>query len=166
MQLKPLVLAGLIAMLPTGVSAKLKPDEIGGRIDKIGASATVAALIAKHKWNRVLGYIGTGKPAWLALAPKLVAGTDASASLGLTIALADALPRNPAGVLDLVRTGKGPLALSQVCAAPFIEPIPADLVTYRRSAKHALDALTDVHLREARKSCLAALGGHGKTAPA
>ena len=157
MNLRTLVLAGILTAIPAISAAKTGPTEIGARIDKDGAAATVSGLTAKHKWHRVLAHIGTGKPDWLALAPRLAAGTDASQSLGLTIALADALPRNAAGVLALAATAKGPLAIDRVCTAPYIEPIASDLAYYRTRARRAVEGLSAPPLQAAKRACLAAL---------
>ena len=152
-----IAVAAVLVLLPSMAQAGAKPTGITAQLDRTGPAATVTALRAKHKWDRVLQHIGTGKPAWLALAPRLAAGTDASASLGLTIALADALPRNPAGVLQIARGASGPLALSQVCSAPYVEPHAGDLASYRRNAKHAVSGINVPGLRTARSACLTAL---------
>ena len=154
-----------LALLPSAVAAKAKPADITAQIKQSGAVATVAALRGKHKWDQVLARIGTGKPAWLAVAPLLAPGTDASTSLGLTIALADALARNPVGVLEIVREAAGPLALGQVCAAPYIKPKESDLADYLRSARHAVADVTTPGLRSARNTCLTALRSRGSIRP-
>ena len=161
-----IVIAAALALLPCAAEAGVKSTGIVAELGREGPAATVKSLRAKHKWEQVLDHIGTGKPAWLALAPRLAAGTDASTSLGLTIALADALPRNPTAVLELVRDATGPLALNQVCSAPYIKPSQADLASYRRTAKHAVDAVTTPDLRSARSACLKALKGPGVAHPA
>lgn len=160
MQLRTIVLAGLVAAAPAGAFAKTGPTEIGARIDRDGAAATVTRLAAKHKWHRVLANIGTGRAEWLALAPRLAAGTDASQSLALTIALADALPRKPAAVLAVAAAAKGPLAIERVCAAPYIEPIATDLAYYRTRARRAVEGVSAPPLQAAKRACLAALRPH------
>lgn len=157
MQVRKLLLAATIAVLPSTAQAGIGPSNIAARIDTEGAATTVASLVAKHKWHRVLAHIGTGKPAWLAIAPRLAAGTDATLAPGLTIALADALPRNATGVLALAAGARGPLAIGLVCAAPYIKPVPSDLAYYRTRAKRAVEAVTAPALREAKRDCLAAL---------
>lgn len=150
-------LAGLLAALPVAASARITPSTIIAQVNATGARASVAALVARHRWNRVLGHIGTGKAPWLEVAAPLSAGTDASQSLGLTIALATALPRNAAGVLAVASRATGPLGIANVCSAPFIEPVASDLAYYRSSAKRAVERVTAPGLRAARRACLAAL---------
>ncbi len=166
MNLRTLVLAGVLAAFPAVSTAKTSPTEIGARIDRSGAAATVSELAAKHKWHRVLAHIGTGKPEWLALAPRLAPGTEASQSLALTIALADALPRRAAGVLAVAAIAKGPLAIDRVCAAPYIEPKATDLAYYRTRARRAVEGVTAPPLQAAKRACLAALHPRAGSKPA
>ena len=80
----------------------LSPERIARDIETDGVKAVVDRLWNSGDYDRLLNHIDKGTPAWVALAPKLAAGTDAGASEELTIALAYALPRNPQAVLSVL----------------------------------------------------------------
>lgn len=90
--------ASLRARIASGTAT---PAEISASIDRQGAYAFVASLDSDES-DWLVTQIGTGKNAWVELAPRLALGSDASVSTGLIIALARALPRNPAAVLKAV----------------------------------------------------------------
>jgi len=150
----------LILAVLTGTAAwaagALSPDKIAADIAARGAAKAVARLAANGDYDRVLGHIDNGDPRWLALAPKLAPGADAGNAEALVIALAFALPRNPAGVLALLQ-GKDAFAAADVCEAPFIEDTVKDVPAYVRRARAAVSAVNDPRLASAKVQCLAAL---------
>lgn len=122
--------------------AQVAPDavRIAGEIDTQGARPAVASLDRDGQFDAVLERIATGNAAWVELAPRLAQGTDGSASIGLTIALATALPKNPAAVLRVLDDGPV-LGASAVCGVPFIEPAPGDVKAY---LDRTIPAVSDV----------------------
>ncbi|MDR5881515.1 hypothetical protein [Caballeronia sp. LZ032] len=142
--LKPSLPASLACALLASAcaSAQVTPDaaRIAGEIETQGARPAVASLDRDGQFDAVLESIATGNAAWVELAPRLAQGTDASASIGLTIALATALPKNPAAVLRVLDDGPV-LGTSAVCGAPFIEPSPGEVKAY---LDRTIPAVTDV----------------------
>lgn len=140
----------------------LVPQDIGGRIDQVGAGQTVRELTGDDSWDFVVGRIGEGRPEWLELTPRLIHGVDGDSAETLLDSLAVALPRNPAGVLavlDLKRDS--PFGIESVCSAAFannLENPPKDLVA--RSIR-AVEMIHAPQLEPARNRCLAMLRGGG-----
>jgi hypothetical protein len=58
------------------------------------------------RWKVLLEDIATGESEWLGVAAEFRAESDAYASETLTMAIQEALPENPTGVLQLVAAGK------------------------------------------------------------
>jgi len=121
-----------------------------------GAGATVHSLDRNGKFDKVLDRIASGNVAWVRLAPGLARGTDAGDSTGLTVALARALPRNPAAVLAALDEGPviGPEA---VCGVPFIEPSSKEIREYLDVAIPAVTRIEPSVRVPHRSSCVDAL---------
>ncbi|MBE1159483.1 hypothetical protein [Dyella acidiphila] len=124
-------------------------------IDAKGAKAVVEGL--GDRFDGVLDRIDTGDADWIALVPRLAQGTDAGNSEGLSIALAYALPKNPAAVLAVVTEDGGILSVSRVCSIPFIEDSVKDRPGYKRQALRAMEAVRVAALQRAKESCFAVL---------
>ena len=135
----------------------LSPERIARDIEADGAKAVVDRLWNSGDYDRLLNHIDKGTPAWVALAPKLAAGTDAGASEELTIALAYALPRNPQAVLSVLDAKSYVLEPERVCSAPFIEDAVKDIPRYGKRAKAAVSRVTAPPLQDNKAACLAAL---------
>lgn len=159
-------LAG-IALVLTSANAFATPAPssraILAEIMRIGAKATVEELSKggrRTQFDSVLDRIGSGDPAWIALAPKLATGTDGEASEGLGIALAEALPKNPGAVLRTIDPGN-PLILgpARVCGMPFIEPSRGFLRRYRTRALKALAQMRDPAVEQMKVTCISILRG-------
>ncbi|RDJ98303.1 hypothetical protein DLM46_33875 [Paraburkholderia lacunae] len=114
--------------------------------------------MSESEWDSVLTHIDSGNAAWVALVPKLAAGTDGGNSEDLGIGLAYALPKNPKAVLQAIDPDNGPvLGVSRVCSAPFIEDTVKDIPAYIKRAKVALSKVRDPSLQDVKKACLAEL---------
>lgn len=134
---------------PVG-SAELVLSEI-----KLGGVATVAKrLDSDESFGRaVMNGIATGDSAWLEVASRLTPAS-ATAEASLSIALASALPRSPARVLELIGE-KYPL--EEVCGIPFMRPDSALVASYHDDAVAALARVRDTLLTKPRDACRAAL---------
>ncbi|AFC85755.1 hypothetical protein [Frateuria aurantia] len=110
-----------------------------------------------HFEGAVLSHLERGETDWIALAPKLAAGTDAGTSEGLSIALAYALPLQPVAVLAVLSKRSGPLGVERVCSIPFIEDSVKDIKSYQRRAIRAVSEVRDTGLQQARERCLQVL---------
>ncbi|APA86497.1 hypothetical protein BJG93_14665 [Paraburkholderia sprentiae WSM5005] len=131
------------------------PAEVSAAIGRQGANVFFRSL-DEAAVDRLFDRIGAGRADWVALAPKLAEGADGANAEGLGIALAYALPRNPAAVLKVVDPVEGDshiLAISRVCGIPFIEDAPKN---YKTKALRAVSAVTTVN-RQIKTRCLDAL---------
>lgn len=156
--MRPRLLA-LLAMALIGQAGCGEPDaaRVGQDIDARGARVVVQDLWSNDRYETVLQRIATGDGTWVALAPKLASGADAAASEGLTIALAEALPRNATAVLSVLDPRRTALAPTRVCGVPFIEGTAINVADYVRSAEKAVNAVGEPQLNVQRTSCLMAL---------
>lgn len=132
-------------------------------IDRYGAKRTVdrlssAALNDTHTefgdFDEVLKGIASGNGQWLALVPRLAPGTDAGTAESLPIVIAEALPKNPVGVLQLIKRDASWL---NECGYPMIEPTPKEMRTYFRAAIPAVKSVHQRGLQKVKKLCLSEL---------
>jgi hypothetical protein len=110
-------------------------------------------------WDAIDDRVATGDPRWLDVAKQLRPYTDAGVSEALENALAEALPRNAAGVLRILGTDLSKdFTVRRVCSTEtFIEvPRPA-LQRHLRAALAAVKRVTDPKLIDARDACLSKL---------
>ena len=151
-------------------SSVITPQRVERMIDSCGARRAVNKLTKQDlndtktefgKFDAVLDGVSSGDPQWLMLVTKIYAGTDAGAAESLRIAVAEALPKNPAGVLRLIlRVQPERARLSwfrSSCGYPMIEPTDKEMRTYFKAAIPALQAVREPALQRAKKACLTVL---------
>ena len=140
--------------------SSITPAIVDRMIDRYGAKRTVemlsrAAPNETHSefghLDRVFDGIASGDPRWLALVPRLAPGTDAGTAESLPIVLADALPKNPAGVLGLIKRDASWL---DACGYPMIEPTPKEMRDYFKAAIPAIRSVHDRGLQTTKRLCL------------
>jgi hypothetical protein len=112
------------------------------------------ALLLPHSAPRAVTPKVVGDPRWLVLVPKLDPGTDAGSAEFLRIAVAEALPKNAAGVL---RFASRLSWFRDACGYPMIEPTNREMRAYFRATIPALKAVHDPSLTRAKRICLTEL---------
>ncbi len=144
--------------MPASTRAGPSTAEVATMIERDGATRTVQTLDQGEtvtRFTQVLESIASGDPQWLALVPRLGPGVDAGTSTGLIIAVAEALPRNAAGVLGLAVAGGW--SLDDACSYPMIEPTAAEKAAYFAAVMPAVEAVADPALQDAKAACLTRL---------
>ena len=138
----------MIALLVVSI---LSAGQFAATVRGQSPRAAVQQLVAGGDWPRVMNGISGGAADWIALAPELAAGADASRGAELTAALAAALPRAPAEVLAVIDLRRGPvLGVQAVCGAPAAAGPKAVA-----DVREALDLLPDVAaVGRAKSLCL------------
>ena len=150
--------APAIAGGPSDVVPKpLTTDWVLREIAEHGPRHAVRVMWDQERYDEFLGNISAGKQEWIALAPELAAGTDAGASEGFGISLADALPKSPKAVLGVLDPSKWTISSARVCSIPFIEPEKAFYESYARAALVAVEAVSDAGLARQKELCRAEL---------
>ncbi|CAN5251221.1 hypothetical protein BH09PSE6_BH09PSE6_29990 [soil metagenome] len=137
-------------------------QEVARALDRGDARSVVTGYERDDRFGALLDRIAIGDEGLIRLAPRLAPGTDAASSEGLRIALAKALPRAPALVLDAAmraaRDAQGavvstPIDVQAVCSVPFIEPSQSFVADYRIAATRALAGVRDPRLVDAANAC-------------
>jgi CMP-2-keto-3-deoxyoctulosonic acid synthetase len=103
----------LIALSAASQTAAEEPQAVcadGEAISQAIAKAGPAAVFKgrfdnEEGWERLLSCIRSGNVAWLQVALQVQGRLDGGGSGELAMAVGDALERNPAGVLRLLRRG-------------------------------------------------------------
>lgn len=145
----------LSAIVLAGV---LTPASLAADLDRIGPRATVARLVEGGDWPRTMSAIAGGGRDWIRLAPQLARGSDSDRAQDIGIALAEALPKAAADVLEATGQNAGPaLSVDRVCGVPFVEATVADIPAYVQRARAAVTAVPPLALGRARTACLKAL---------
>jgi len=152
------LLAAALALIATPtLAAELTATQLTRQLQAEGPKATVQQLWNSGAYDSVLNHVASGDPAWIALAARLASGADAAASESLTIALAEALPKNPGAVLAILGPAVTALSPARVCGAPFIEMAAPDLRNYLSQTRTSVSAVSTPALGSSRAACLAAL---------
>jgi hypothetical protein len=158
----------LIAFLSAAVlldrpPGAITPVAVERMIDHQGPRRTVDKLANARRgytrsdfgdFDKVLDGIASGDARWLALVPRIAPGTDAGTAEALRIVVAEALPKNPAAVLRLIKQDP---SWRDACSYPMIEPTPSETRAYFKSAIPAVSAVHYPTLQAARHICLSEL---------
>ena len=138
--------------------ATLTAVALNEEINREGAAPVVRRLFATRETEvALLKGIGTGGAHWLLVAERLRPASDGAASLGLTFAVQDALPKNPGGVLQLVQ--RQAFSIHDTCGGYGFGQIdderPASVIqSLIQSRVEAVHALRSRKLAVERKACL------------
>jgi hypothetical protein len=151
------------ALIAGQTSPAITPAAVERMIDRYGAKRTVDMLSNAAPtdsrtlfgdFDKVLDGIGSGDGRWLALVPKLAPGTDAGTAESLPITIAEALPKNPAAALRLIKRDASWL---DACGYPMIEPTRKEMRTYFSRAIPAVRSVRDPALQAVKRVCLSEL---------
>jgi hypothetical protein len=150
--------AATLLAAPAYAAGPANLPQVRASLEREGARATVRRLAASGDWKAVVDGMGRGEAGWIAIAPLLAKDADGAFSEGLGIALARALPKQPAAVLNVLDHHDGHvIGASRVCSAPFIEPKADFIAAYRKQALAAVSAVHVAGLDAARDACLVVL---------
>ena len=107
----------LLSVVPA--DTPMTPSSVLESVASIGARDTLRRIYDdKGRWSALLSSIATGEPAWLDVAKKLRAVSDAGASEQLTLAVGEALEHLPANVLKLAAPE---FPIENVCGGPDVD---------------------------------------------
>jgi hypothetical protein len=124
------------------------------------AKATLRELYEdKAKWDVVLDGIGSGADEWLDLAKALYSVSDAGATFELSLGVAEALRKNPQGVLKRLRTDKSDgFDAEDVCTFGWPkDQTPSAIKRRLNEVEDAVRSVQDDDLRSRIDACLANL---------
>lgn len=96
----------LIAVLAQDPGTRVELHHVQESLRSVGPKGTLRFLFDDQaRWDSVLSAVGDGQDSWLEIAGALREVSDAHASETLDMAIQEALPLNPVGVLTLVEHG-------------------------------------------------------------
>jgi hypothetical protein len=155
----PFVLATLfMAAWAASASERLNALDVHALIKKLGASEALQQLFGDVKSEKGLAdCIATGRPDWLDIAAELRPVSDGAASEVLCISMQGALPRNPVGVLNLVR--EGIFGIKEACGGYGVGQIedqrPTELILGLVDLRlRIIDSVTEPSLKQQKTLCL------------
>ena len=145
-----------------GISGPLTATKVHELIDSVGPRTAIRQLFESRELEKaVINGIATGGAGWLRVAERLEPGSDGAAGEGLVIAIQEALPKNPSGVLSLVH--RGTFHVVHACGGYGFgqiedeRPIPVLLELVDKRIE-AVRALRDPQLAEEQQACVETLG--------
>lgn len=143
-----------------GASSAMTPDQVRARFQRDGVSQTLIAF-QDPSWSATNGAMSEGIAAgdgqWLALVPLLSTSGNAEMAEGLIAMLAEALPRNAAGVLRVLGDPQMSTTLKEMTCMHPEELSGAAARAYLTNATRAVEAVSDPALQAMRTMCLANL---------
>lgn len=143
------------ALSPWAHASGLSPQDVEASLNKGGKQRTLETYFDCLKYEgSAYERIATGSPAWIALAEKMIAYSDACYTEGIQSALGEAMRKSPRTVLPLVDRSPT-LGASYICL-PFIsneQPIEAQLKEIEIS-RRAIQKVGDRGLAPQKSACL------------
>jgi hypothetical protein len=121
-------------------------------VNNKGASEVVRKICGTPRWERILGNIAFGDPAWIDVAIALRGGTDAGATSELHSAMFLALGTNPTYVLQKVEPQ---YSVSNICEGRVDFPaVNQDALAESARIRKAVEEVRGTHLQEKKQVCL------------
>ncbi|ENG6107153.1 hypothetical protein ACAY19_002082 [Serratia liquefaciens] len=151
-----LLTGALLVVSFNSLAMSLDSQEVGYNIETRGAASVVAQLAKAGQLAAVEKNIKLGDDNWIALAPKLANGGNASFTAGVKSALSSALVYNPAAVLHALDKGNN-LPINDICTAPPEVQGDTAITTFKQRATHALTTVRIGDLSAPRDACIASL---------
>jgi len=150
----------IIMMMVGQVLAQDLPDAetLKTRCENENAVQLVNEITRRNEhqdWYNIAEKVAVGDEAWIAASGCLMLGTKGSISaidwLILKMAWADALPKNPAAMLEIEYQG---YSLGDLCELPHIEPEEEYLAHYVEETIAALEKVDAGHLEGGKRRCI------------
>lgn len=154
---EPQALEGVKAAEGLKPPAVLTPEFLREACYNYGAVNTVRMLTTGPEsglWNELLRHIADGETGWIIYVPLFISGTEAGQATQLSIALAEALPKNPHAVLSLEYSF---VSLRRVCSLPFIDPDKEFIRRYLQDVSKAMQDISDPYMKSDKDICLGRL---------
>jgi hypothetical protein len=139
----PAALGLLLLCAAVAVAEEATPIEPAALLQKLEGSDAqhMVEKLNDRQWNVILENIETGEKPWLDVAVSLHRRTDAGQSEMVTLAVGNALVKNPDGIL---RTAIGEMSVESVCGYP-------DMSDHRTDSQGKVVAYLDARIQALRK---------------
>lgn len=154
------MLAASAVMAFADAGPELLPEMVEATLAEKGVRVTLETYFdCQRTSGTAYEKIASGSRAWIALAEKMIAVSDACYTEGIQASLGEAMRRAPRRVLPLV--GKMPVLAPEYVCLPFIsaeQPVAAQLQDLRAS-RRAIAAVRMPRLSNQRAACLRFIDG-------
>jgi hypothetical protein len=139
-------------------------EQLNKAIQDRGAAKVVEELNSQKSstvWESIEDRVATGKERWLDVAKALRVYSDAGVSEGLDNAVAEALPKNAAGVLGVLGNDRAKeFTVERICSTQtFIEVPRAARLRHLEASLVAVQRVEATPLKGVKQACIAALDG-------
>lgn len=135
-----LLIASILLLAAHAKAEELNAGQVLQEIKQKGPRSVIDRFWeTDQKWQQLERSISTGTKEWLEVARLLRSESDAGATEGLYFAVSHALPKNPIGVLSLIKTQPDAFTIDWICRDPYYDGI--ELSTEEKFLKEAEKAL-------------------------
>ncbi|CAH0221890.1 hypothetical protein V8O11_19750 [Erwinia aphidicola] len=122
----------LLACNSIAETTMITPEIVLQNIHRDGAEIYLRELAKQNatatstsSWESIVENISSGDVTWLKIVPLIAGNTDAGFAEDIATALAQAIPKNARGVMDVINDKIPPVSISNVCSMPlYNETIP------------------------------------------
>jgi len=121
-----------------------------------------AMATSTSQWEAIVKGLSTGEAEWLQIVPLIARYTDAGFAEDLATALAQALPKNVAGVMNVLDEQIPPVSIGNVCSMPLYNETVAEQNEY---VVKAIQALYKSDTSQAKRCLTQLIDTVGSTGP-
>lgn len=127
--MKKIILSLLLASASYSVMAERSPtaEEFAQQVQDYGAAKVISGIPETDDglWNEIFKHISNGEAAWLKLIPSISMTGAVSWNEQLGTALAQAIPKNVNGVMEVIDDSNISISTASVCSMPlYHETVP------------------------------------------
>jgi len=120
-----------------------------------------AMATSTSQWEAIVKGLSTGEAEWLQIVPLIARYTDAGFAEDLATALAQALPKNVAGVMNVLDEQIPPVSIGNVCSMPLYNETVAEQNEYVVKAIQALYKNDTPQAKECLRQLIKTVGKAG-----
>ncbi|WP_157076002.1 hypothetical protein [Erwinia persicina] len=120
-----------------------------------------AMATSTSQWEAIVKGLSTGEAEWLQIVPLIARYTDAGFAEDLATALAQALPKNVAGVMNVLDEQLPPVSIGNVCSMPLYNETVLEQNEYVVKAIQALYKNDTPQAKECLRQLIKTVGKAG-----
>jgi len=164
-----LLVVGILTFSSSAATNRLTPQNVVDHINHYGAKNYLHNLAKENatasstsEWESIVEGLSSGQTEWLQITPFIARYTDAGFAEDLATALAIALPKNVAGVMNVLDEKIPPVSMRNVCSMPLYNETVPEQNDY---VVKAIQALYKNDTPQAKRCLTQLIDTVGKTGP-